>query len=413
MIPHEPNHMERKMITAAIIFLLLLLLSISSLGQADAGSALSSLELQVMGTKMTDASLSERIRTMEMFLQQPGSGKASMEYRLERLLATSRQRTTGRDRESAVQAYNHGVDASNRGDQEEAIRAYQEALQRDPSFIEAFNNLGNLYERSRQYNEALRIYQSALQQLPDEPLLHRNAGVVLEKMGNVQEALNQYQQYVALSSNPDPAIVAIVESYNTQRQLGKASPDYAALSQEGSQGEKLLWPKPLNPIPVFIQFNADQAPFLPAIRESLRQWEKATLRRVRFKETNSSDDARIWITLQEGPLAHPYLEVGHASYDVSPTEEPGERRLNLKVSITVNTGESDASLSSQERFAQVKRLALHEIGHAIGIWGHSPDPGDIMYLRPIVSQLSQRDIRTIQRLYNEKPTSSSKLKELL
>jgi len=47
-------------------------------------------------------------------------------------------------------------------------------------------------------------------------------------------------------------------------------------------------------------------------------------------------------------------------------------------------------------------LALHEIGHLIGL-DHSPDPGDIMYAQPKVRDLSPRDIRTASLLYDLAP----------
>jgi predicted Zn-dependent protease len=44
---------------------------------------------------------------------------------------------------------------------------------------------------------------------------------------------------------------------------------------------------------------------------------------------------------------------------------------------------------------------LHEMGHALGIWGHSPDPGDTMYARVTheTPQLSDRDRNTLRKLY--------------
>ncbi|HEY9669682.1 MAG TPA: peptidase [Coleofasciculaceae cyanobacterium] len=49
--------------------------------------------------------------------------------------------------------------------------------------------------------------------------------------------------------------------------------------------------------------------------------------------------------------------------------------------------------------------ARHELGHALGIWGHSPFPTDTMYFSQVRNppQISARDINTLKRIY-EQPT---------
>lgn len=46
----------------------------------------------------------------------------------------------------------------------------------------------------------------------------------------------------------------------------------------------------------------------------------------------------------------------------------------------------------------------HEIGHALGIFTHSPDEADIMYADPAVSILSRRDRSTAELAYHTTPT---------
>jgi len=53
----------------------------------------------------------------------------------------------------------------------------------------------------------------------------------------------------------------------------------------------------------------------------------------------------------------------------------------------------------------VESAVRHELGHALGIWGHSSDPGDVMYRSQIATppHLSTRDVNTLRRIY-EQPT---------
>ena len=46
----------------------------------------------------------------------------------------------------------------------------------------------------------------------------------------------------------------------------------------------------------------------------------------------------------------------------------------------------------------------HELGHALGIFQHSPDPDDIMYSDPTVTTPSVRDRNTINRAYHTATT---------
>ena len=50
--------------------------------------------------------------------------------------------------------------------------------------------------------------------------------------------------------------------------------------------------------------------------------------------------------------------------------------------------------------------ATHELGHAMGIFTHSSVASDITYVDPVVSELSARDVGTIERAYHVQPNVS-------
>jgi predicted Zn-dependent protease len=59
-------------------------------------------------------------------------------------------------------------------------------------------------------------------------------------------------------------------------------------------------------------------------------------------------------------------------------------------------------LSPDQRLEAAEATALHELGHAFGLWGHSDDPEDAMAAVPgarPVRELSRRDRATLRWLY--------------
>lgn len=70
-------------------------------------------------------------------------------------------------------------------------------------------------------------------------------------------------------------------------------------------------------------------------------------------------------------------------------------RGRVKVDITINPAAAGAA-------NPLSALVTHELGHAVGIGGHSPEMLDVMYGSPAVSVPSARDITTLRWLVRQK-----------
>ena len=62
----------------------------------------------------------------------------------------------------AVTIYNKALEMSNRGDYDNALKEYKRAIDMHPSFIEAYNNIGELYSQMGQQKNAISSYMDAL-----------------------------------------------------------------------------------------------------------------------------------------------------------------------------------------------------------------------------------------------------------
>ncbi len=99
--------------------------------------------------------------------------------------------------------YKLGVASANRGQFDEAIAAFREALEIKPDYVEARNNLGAALQSQGRIDEAMVQYRTALEIKPDYARVYYNLGTVLAGRGRFDEALAQFQR--ALELKPDDA----------------------------------------------------------------------------------------------------------------------------------------------------------------------------------------------------------------
>src|SRR2546426_9497929 len=131
-----------------------------------------------------------------------------------------------------------------------------------------------------------------------------------------------------------------------------------------------------------------QPTFLDAVRSAFQRWQAVVPVRFNLDADSSSAEVRVQWRIQfegerSGQTDVQWDEDGHLTGGVVP----------------LATFDAKGQPFAPD---DVRVLALHEIGHLIGL-DHSPDPGDIMYAQPKVRDLSPRDVRTAALLYELAP----------
>jgi hypothetical protein len=132
-----------------------------------------------------------------------------------------------------------------------------------------------------------------------------------------------------------------------------------------------------------------QPAFLDAVRSAFQAWEQAGVP-VRFALDADSTTAEVrfrWRIQFEGE------RTGQTDL-----EWDDDGRLTRGV-VTLATFDPKGQPLTVE---DMRVIAMHEIGHLLGL-DHSLDPGDLMYARPKVRELSPRDVATALLLYQLSP----------
>jgi predicted O-linked N-acetylglucosamine transferase (SPINDLY family) len=114
------------------------------------------------------------------------------------------------------------VNSREKGRLDEAITFYQEALQLNPNFVEAYNNLGSALQENGRFEEAITYYKKALQLNPNVPVAYYNLGSALHKNGHLDEAITYYQKALQLNPNNPIAYNNLGSAFQENGRLDEA-----------------------------------------------------------------------------------------------------------------------------------------------------------------------------------------------
>ncbi len=102
---------------------------------------------------------------------------------------------------SAQILFAQGKQARRAGNLLQAQACFEEAIQLQPNFVPAYNNLGNLFQVQGEIAKAIKTYQQALTLAPNLPALHCNLASLWQTQGDRDLAITGYQKSIDLDPN--------------------------------------------------------------------------------------------------------------------------------------------------------------------------------------------------------------------
>ncbi|MEB3336124.1 MAG: hypothetical protein VKJ46_01590 [Leptolyngbyaceae bacterium] len=152
----------------------------------------------------------------------------------------------------------------------------------------------------------------------------------------------------------------------------------------------------------------------PRQHKQFQAWTEAVLQAVR--EWNSY----LPLTVVEQPdladitIWRSVPPIQRSRGNPPPRIRSAETRYTLYKQTVGNSGEKALTILSHrctillkpsQTIPYIQAAARHELGHALGIWGHSPQPTDALYFAQVRNPppISSRDLNTLKRVY-EQPT---------
>ncbi len=280
--------------------------------------------------------------------------------------------------------YNYGLAMAKLGKLAGAVEQFHIAIKLKPTLDQCWLSLGGIYQASGQVDDAIKSYREFLARFPRSPQASQVSNLI---RGLQNESSSGNAGAVGLGASP-PA---------------SSSPDdyLADVTKRGT----LRWPADRTVLRIYDRPAIKVAGYLPRydaiLRQSFDDWSKASRGAVRFQFQSVPANADIEIIWTSDPAK------------LANKAEAGETRLTSGKAGIVHGVIQILTVPLMPGMAvtpnRIRTISLHEIGHVLGLTGHTANPSDAMFYSATIADewrnLTARDMNTMTRLYSPTRTA--------
>jgi len=290
------------------------------------------------------------------------------------------------------QHFNLGMTAYRHRQYPVAVPYFQSALRYDPTNANIYYYLADTYLKLRRFNEAQLAYQRVIALSP-----YSQAAKLAET------ALGQFTTLSSSATHPITASGSSAQG-NPDDKLALPFGDDNYLADMTEKGRYLRWSVLKLPIKLYIEDRPSgisnfQPQFVASVRRAFDVWAKALDNQISCKVVDQSTDADIKVTWVNRLNSRGQKTEEGVAYQAGITTPVYEGLLLQQMTIELAT----LDLSGKPQSPGIMNsVAIHEMGHALGLIGHSKNPDDVMSAatQEPHTALSTRDVNTIRALYS-------------
>jgi tetratricopeptide (TPR) repeat protein len=284
-----------------------------------------------------------------------------------------------------------------------------------PVFSVDYYQSGKEFYYKKNYPKACQYLQKAVSQKPLNVNYRYYYAQTLVYTGDFDRAQSEYSKIIEISPDSEAANLSVTAMANIQKYYNsqnsyrtnvvvknKVLSDKAFKNDNylenavSNSGDIFIWNKEKMPVKVYL---ANNVQYTTKIKQAFEAWKKASKGQISYKFVSDKKLADILIEFKK-KLSE---SNSNESYMAGVTNSHPTGNYLENATITFSTLRPDGTPVSS---TALYNCALHEIGHSLGIQGHSSVENDIMY--PVVKDqsnntpkiLSKRDINTINDLYS-------------
>lgn len=154
----------------------------------------------------------------------------------------------------------------------------------------------------------------------------------------------------------------------------------------------LVWSR--FPIRVFVE-PSDRPNWATAVQQAIAEWTVY----LPLEQIDRAEAADIAIWCRTPPLQWQNGELGRARS----AETRFEVGIDRSIDQAILAHRLQIWLRPDQTATYLQAAARHELGHALGIWGHSLEPTDALYFSQVRNPppISPRDVNTLKRIYQQ------------